>query len=133
MRTCPNCGHALLPEAEDNRTVSWRVRVRLYRDGFDAVQADSDPDTPPDQLGDTVLRGLPAVADHLQALALGFHDGAAIDGVTLGGLRIDVLLHRLKALRPTLSRKGGAATWRVPYTVAGAAWTARVDVRRVET
>ena len=114
----------------DGRVASWRVRVRLYRaDRADEPEADSDPDLPPDKPGATILPGLPAVAEHLATLAQGFHAGAA------AGLDNATLRHRLKGLRPTISRRGGDAVWRVPYrvAVAGSAqdWLARVDVERV--
>lgn len=122
--------------AVDGRAAQWRCRVRLYRGERDAgdagePQADTDPDAQANAPGSAVLSGLPAVADELAALAAAYH------GSDCSGLERDTLLHRLKALRPTLSRRGGDAVWRVPYAVyeanggAGHAWLARVDVERV--
>lgn len=109
----------------DNRAASWRVRVRLYGPGKpDEPEADSDDDLPGDQPGATVIDGLPNVAEHLMALAQGFHKSAPV------GLDITTLRHRLKSLRPTLSRRGGNARWRVPYTVAEGDWMATVGIQR---
>lgn len=123
----------------DGRAVRWRVRVRLYSDARpNEPEADSDPDLAADKPGAEILTGLPAVAEHLRALATAFHgqDPAGLDDATL--------LHRIKSLRPTLSRRGGDAVWRVPYMVTPAErfghrgnlamqhkWLARVDIERV--
>ena len=138
VTACPQCGYAA-PAEPDGRNAQWRVRVRLFRDGMDKPEADSDPERPAGEVGDTVLRGLPAVAEHVQGLAWDFHQPigtvrmvwVAPEG--LKGLESSTLLHRLKSLRPTLSRNQGRAVWRVPYTVAGAEWRADVDVQRVNT
>lgn len=123
----------------DGRATKWRCRVRLYNmNRPDEAEADSDPDRPADAMGDTVLGGLPAVADWLATLARNFHADAS-----LAGLDSQTLRHRLKALRPTISRRKGNAVWRVPYQMqpaqiglgrpAAQDWMARVDVIRVET
>jgi hypothetical protein len=109
----------------DSRAAMWRVRVRLYRKENPAEpEADSDDDLSPDAPGSTVIAGLPAVADHLMALAGGFHKCAC------GGLDEQTLRHRLKSLRPTLSRRGGNARWRVPYMTADGDWIAVVNIQR---
>lgn len=120
----------------DGRAARWRVRVRLYNDARPSEpEADSDPDLPADAPGATILHGLPAVAEHLAVLAATFHRQAC------AGLDDATLRHRLKSLRPTLSRRGGDAVWRVPYKIFQAgdafrgdsreqAWLARVDVER---
>jgi hypothetical protein len=111
----------------DRREVQWRVRVRLYLAArHDEPQADSDPDLPPDKPGATLIAGLPGVAEYLATLATGFHEGATVSGLDEATLR-----HRLKSLRPTLSRRGGDAVWRVKYKAGGTDWLARVDVERV--
>lgn len=123
----------------DGRAARWRVRVRLYSDARPSEpEADSDPDLAADKPGAEILTGLPAVAEHLRALATTFHgqDPVGLDDATL--------LHRIKSLRPTLSRRGGDAVWRVPYMVTPAErfgqrgnlalqqkWLARVDIERV--
>lgn len=110
----------------DGRTSKWRVRVRLYRTSkLNEPEADSDPDLPADQLGATICAGLPAVATHLIALAAGYH------GQSSAGLDTATLHHRLKSLRPTLSRRQGNAAWRVPYSNADGEWMARVDIAKV--
>ena len=130
MITCPKCGERFNPNT-DQRAALWRVRVRLYDNVRpDEPEADSDPDFAPDMAGETVLRGLPAVAEHVQHLATAYHE--KLEG-PITGLETEVLLHRLKGLRPTLSRRGGNGVWRVPYQVQGAGeWLARVDVQRVD-
>lgn len=119
----------------DGRSARWRVRVRLYNAAhMSEVEADSDPDLPPESAGATVVTGLPGVAEHLAALAHGFHSQP------ISGLDAATLRHSLKSLRPTLSRRGGNGTWRVSYRVDRSAgivpadsqkWLARVDVVRV--
>lgn len=119
----------------DGRASRWRVRVRLYRaERLDDAIADSDPDLSADTLPATTQHGLPGVAAYLTALASAFH------GQPCAGLDRATLQHKLKSLRPTLSRRGGDAVWRVPYSVMehpvgaeveqSAAWLARVDVAR---
>lgn len=110
----------------DGRSAQWRVRVRLYdMRAPDDVQADSDPDEGPKEPGASVIAGLPAVAAYLTELAGLYHAGAC------EGLGESTLRHRLKSLRPTLSRNKGVARWRVPYTVKGTeAWLAVVNVQR---
>lgn len=116
----------------DARARRWRVRVRLYNMlQPDEPQADSDPDLAADKPGETVLAGLPEVAHHLAELATQFHGGPCT------GLDHATLRHRLKSLRPTLSRNDGTARWRVPYSIhqdgAGHAeqeWIAAVNVQR---
>lgn len=121
----------------DNRAALWRARVRLYiEDRPNEPEADSDDDLPPEAPGTTTCQGLPAVAHLLAELAHGFHNAAC------SGLDMATLRHRLKSLRPTLSRRGGDAVWRVPYEVAAKdkfgdgthveKWLARVDVERVK-
>lgn len=123
----------------DSRAAQWRCRFRLYdtRRSDDEPLADSDPELSPEQAGTVVIAGLPAVGDMLAQMAVAFHRGAA-----LRGLSTDDLDRRLRGLRPTLSRRHGSATWRVPYDTeqtwrAGAdhagAYVARVDIERVKT
>lgn len=121
----------------DGRAVRWRVRVRLYNTArMDEPEADSDDDLPADKPGTTILSGLPAVAEHLAILASGFHKQPP------KGLDMNTLRHRLNSLRPTISRRGGNAVWRVPYRILQTAhnfsgdtreqeWLARVDVEKV--
>lgn len=111
----------------DARAAQWRVRVRLYDKGNpDEPEADTDPDASPDAPGSIVIAGLPEVAVYLGSVAVEFH------GQQCPGLDHATLLHRLKSLRPTLSRRGGNAVWRVPYSTLERAWIARVDVERVK-
>lgn len=123
----------------DRRHKAWRVRVRLYAPNQnEEPAADSDPDRAGHLPGLTVCQGLPGVADHLAQLANGFHGQACL------GLDMETLTHRLKSLRPTLSRRGGNAVWRVPYTIevnmnpavtvggyVKQEWLARVDLEKV--
>ena len=112
--------------AMDGRTSRWRARVRLYRSSnLSEPDADSDNDLPAEQPGTTICAGLPAVADNLAWVASAHHGQPCI------GLDPATLRHRLKSLRPTLSRNKGRAAWRVPYRTADGEWMARVDVLKI--
>ena len=114
------------PSDADARTAEWRARFRLYGTAnADEPAADSDLELEADQPGSEVYRGLPAVADELRQMAAVHHKGVCI------GLEPDTLRHRLKSLRPTLSRRKGNATWRVPYTAPDGEYWARVDLVRL--
>jgi hypothetical protein len=130
MSKCPKCG---FDPAPDKRAGKWRCRFRLYREGQPDPYADSDDGLPPDQPGLEIYEGLPEVAETLRKMALQIH--CSRQGAGVGGLELETLLHKLKALRPTISRRGGNAVWRVPYIVQYGdqtdAWLARVDVVRV--
>lgn len=107
----------------DGRAQQWRCRVRLYKAGMSEPEADSDPDIDADKPGTLIIAGLPGVAEELGRTAREFH------GANCAGLDMDTLRHRLKSLRPTLSRRGGDAVWRVPYRAPdGVEWLARVDI-----
>jgi hypothetical protein len=120
----------------DARAAQWRCRFRLYdARNMDEPAADSDPELRPDQAGTVIVRGLSGVAAELMQLAATFHNTA-----DLFGLDPHELARRLKALRPTLSRRKGNAVWRVPYDTAETysaqaghvpGWLARVDIGRV--
>jgi hypothetical protein len=127
QHTCPNCGEPLPTKAElDARATDWRLRVRLYRsDNMDEPVGDTDPHLSAEQPGETVVHGLPAVADELRTVATLYH------GETPEAMAEATLRHKLKSLRPTLSRNDGKAAWRVGYVTAnGKRWLARVDVLR---
>lgn len=137
IRRAKERGGSALSDA-DGRQAKWRVRVRLYTaERPDEPEADSDADLAADKPGATIIAGLPSVAEHLAILATTFHAQPCL------GLEPDILLHRLKSLRPTISRRGGDAVWRVPYSIASRGqwepndlrakqnWLARVDVERV--
>jgi hypothetical protein len=110
----------------DARTVNWCVRIRLYdMRQPNEVQADTDPDLPPGHDGTMIRHGLPGVAEWLIEVATEYH------GEQCGGLDMMRLRHRLKGLRPTLSRRGGNGVWRVPYVCSRGEWSARCDVVRV--
>lgn len=119
---------------QDGRAASWRCRFRLYKaDSPDEPEADTDPERDADQPGTLLIKGLPGVAGELMALCAIHHDREALQGMTR-----EILLHSLKGLRPTLSRRKGNAVWRVPYdtfeTFTDGAkkrgWIARVDIVR---
>ena len=117
----------------DGRSASWRVRVRLFPAGstysrlVDPV-ADTDPELPRDALtGSATITGLPAVAEYVADLASHYHGAPCV------GLDGPAMRHKLKGLRPTISRRGGNATWRLHYRSCGREWLACVDVVRVET
>lgn len=115
----------------DNRAVQWRVRLRIYAaERLDDPAADSDPELPPEHPGSAVLRGLPEVASYMAELCQGYHRRPCV------GLDSDTLRHKLKALRPTLSRRGGNGVWRVQYQTMDDSgkreWIARADIERAE-
>ena len=111
----------------DKRTAERLIRIRLYRRGAEEPEADSEMQgshpAPPDAPGTWAVGGLPGTAGALASTAAAFYIGS-----TITGLDRATLLQRIKGFRTTLSRRGGTAVWRVPYTVDGAAWDARVDV-----
>lgn len=128
--------------AMDGRAQQWRVRIRLYNmANQNEPEADTDADHAADYPGEMVIAGLPGVAAELAVLTQAFH------GVACQGMDVETLKHRLKSLRPTLSRRRVAghndAVWRVPYKVLTADafggdnreldWLARVDVIRETT
>lgn len=122
---CDCCGQ---PISVDARAVSWRCRIYLY-DAADDIRADSDDGLPLGAPGTLITVGLLGVAEALSFAASQYHNQETV------GLDEATLRHRLKALRPTLSRRGGNAVWRVPYQVSGDGaarhWMARVDIERV--
>lgn len=134
LRFVDHVGGEKAPAGElDGRTAQWRCRFRIYNPAHDDPIADSDDELSPDKPGAMVVSGLPNVALEVRELARAFHVGKAIMG--LSGEELE---RRLKGLRPTLSRKGGVAVWRVPYetvegqgtTSARKSWLMRVDIIR---
>ena len=130
-------GSLLQPESaavlNDGRTVQWRTRIRWYAKGQSDPTEDTDQDLPQDQPGSQIISGLPNVARYLEICTVNIH---APNGESVTGVEAETLAHRLKSLRPTLSRNQGKATWRVPYVAhhlhgADNEWVARVDVERV--
>lgn len=129
------------PAETDARTAKWRCRFRIYdAQRLDEPVADSDEDRQADMPGTTILAGLPAVAAEVIALAGAFHGTLALSGLSSTELR-----HKLKSLRPTLSRakaSGGVckAVWRVHYDTIDTyktspeaktrGWLMRVDIVR---
>lgn len=135
---CPSCGELIAGSlAHDRRAATWRVRVRLYdMTKPEEPQADSDPELDADKPGTLVCAGLKGVADTVAQLAAMFHGTAQ-----LPGLETATLDAKIPGLRPTLSRRGGNAVWRLPYDTARTfsaspdhrpIWLARVDLFRVD-
>lgn len=125
------------PGELDGRTAKWRCRFRFYRaDEMSEPQADTDAELPADAPGSMVVAGLPNVAHEVLMLAQHLHGGMA-----LRGLSREELDRRLRGLRPTLSRRGGNAVWRVPYDTLETfderalkqGWLCRVDIQREES
>jgi hypothetical protein len=110
----------------DPRNGLWRTRLRLYDMRTpDEPLWDSDPMLDPRAPGTEIIAGLPEVAVAVGAAAVAFHGGQCI------GLDHATLLHRIKSLRPTLSRRGGNARWRIPYQAPdGSEWMAVANVER---
>lgn len=118
--------HDLRPGGRvDNRVAKWAIRIRLYSNESAEPLADTQPDAPPDQVGDWIVDGLPGAAAALQNVASEFHLGTTIRGLDTARLKKGI-----KGLRPTLSRNSGQAVWRVYYDAADTPWTARIDVTR---
>jgi hypothetical protein len=116
----------------DGRTARWRCRFRVYREGQDEPEADSDAELRPDLPGTTVIAGLPNVASEVIALAAAFHSKAMVLGLSR-----EELSRKLDGLRPTLSRRGGNAVWRLEYKTIDMNthgternWLMRVDIIR---
>ncbi len=131
---CWQCGAPQISDLElDKRARHYRVRIRLYDQGDpDEPQADSDPELGPGEPGTVICAGLKGVAATVMQMAAAFHRTTA-----LVGLDAETLEARIPGLRPTLSRRGGNAVWRLPYDTERAtegrepAWLARVDLERV--
>jgi hypothetical protein len=135
---CWQCGAPQLSDLElDKRARKWRVRIRLYDMIADDTEprADSDPELSPDQPGTLICAGLKGVVDTVLQLAVAYHGTGA-----LSGLDTETLDARIPGLRPTLSRRGGNAVWRIPYDTVRSfdptgqrkpAWLARVDLERI--
>lgn len=122
---CPACGQALTT-APDGRAQNWRIRVRLYDSAHgEEPVGDSDAELAAGEPGARVLNGLPAVALAVADDVAGFHERETVPGMTC-----EELVHRLKSLRPTLSRRGGNAVWRLHYQTDGLHMLARVDVEK---
>lgn len=127
-----------LPPGElDGRTARWRCRFRIYSAENDSEPvADSDAELDPGAPGSMVIAGLPAVALEARALAQSWHGARA-----LLGLSREETDKRLRGLRPTLSRRGGNAVWRLPYDTLETfnerdhtrGWLMRVDIVREST
>jgi hypothetical protein len=114
----------------DGRAVRWRVRLRLF-DSHDELQADTCPESATDYPGDDVIAGLPAVVDWAESICREFHHAA---GFTVSWITHAEKKKRLRSIRPTLSRSGGVAIWRIHYTVDGdGQWLALINVAREET
>lgn len=132
---CPTCGRPW-PKENDGRAKPWCVRIRLYdKTSMDEPEYDTDPDLAPNLPGTLIINGLPEVAHELARMA------AAAHGQAPAGLGTELLMHKLKGLRPTISRRGGNAVWRVPYQITAQEsdftgdsrvqhWLARVDLER---
>jgi hypothetical protein len=138
LKNCPGCGINLTGLENDKRAVRWRCRVRLYDMVTDdkSPQADSDPELDPDQPGTEIVWGLKGVADLVIQMA-GLYHGTGM----LSGLDAATLDAKIPGLRPTLSRRGGNAVWRLPYDTVRTwsadpghepVWLARVDLERVD-
>ena len=136
-KCCWNCGQPQLSDLElDKRARKWRCRVRIYDQGDpDEPQADSDPELQAGEPGTVICAGLKGVADTVLQMAVQFHGTPLLKGMDTATLE-----HRINGLRPTLSRRGGNAVWRIPYDTERTwdetgqrqpGWLARVDLERV--
>lgn len=129
LTTCPNCGHSLSGLEHDKRAVRWRFRIRLYDLLTDdkMPQADTDPELDAAAMGTWEAAGLKGVAESVIQVATAFHNTQHLPGLELATLEA-----KIPGLRPTLSRRGGNAVWRIPFTSSrGVEWLARVDLERM--
>jgi len=110
----------------DKRTKRYRIRLFLYHPSGQLI-ADTDPNLARELPGTTVVTSLPGVAEKLNDMVMTHYGQHKLDGVDM-----PTLLHRVRSLRPTLSRKDGVATWRVPFKMDDMPWRVDVDVRREE-
>lgn len=98
----------------DGRAIPWRCRLRLFdmqgAKHADPV-ADTDPDKEADQMGETIILSLPAVASWIAELACAHHGGPC------SGLDAFTLRRKLHSLRVQISnRKDGTGCWRLDYS-----------------
>lgn len=124
----------------DRRTAKWRCRFRIYDmvHSPDEPFADTEEGKPVDAPGsdDWIIDGLPAVATMITDLARRAHGN-----VQFQGLSGDDLARGLRGIRPTLSRRGGNAKWRIDYDTLESfneyrqkrGWLMRVDIIREES
>lgn len=135
----PPRGIAKADPETDKRAATWLCRFRIYsdRDGFTEPEADSDDDLDPGAPGTTLIKGLRAVGDYAVQLAAAYHDNPG----PLAGLSGEALDKKVAGLRPTLSRRGGNATWRLYYNTPRSiqpsnprhfAYLIRIDLERAE-
>lgn len=139
FKNCPQCGCNLSGLEHDKRAVRWRVRIRLYDLAYSDTEpmADTEPELHPTDPGTWEAAGLKGVADLVIQLAMNFHHTTE----PLKGLEPERIDAKIPGLRPTLSRRGGNAVWRLPYDTQrtwdatghrSPAWLARVDLERIE-
>ena len=88
--------------------------------------ADTDDDLPPGADGRMVKAGLPAVMEWLAELGVEFHKGQC------PGLSLPELMHKLRSVRPAVSKNKGFATFAVNYTTMGGEWRALVKILKVD-
>lgn len=105
---------------EDGRAAAWRVRLMLWRIGPQGqrdLHADSDLGSRFDRNGpapgQTVIYGLPAVAEWVNELCTAAHSADSV----IEGISVETLLRKIRSLRVALSNAGGEAMWRVRYDV----------------
>lgn len=111
--------HHAIDHAPDGRSAIWRVRLMIWRtgpEGQEELHADSDPEatfnTSAVAPGSTLLNGLPTVVSWVRELATQAHPHGILEG-----LEEQVLLHKVRSLRVSLSNQGGECVWRLRYTV----------------
>lgn len=124
----------------DRRTKPFRCRFRIYDmlNHPDEPYADTGEGTPVDTPGsdEWIIDGLPAVATMAVSLARKAHGP-----VQFHGLSSEDLARGLRGIRPTLSRRGGNAKWRLEYDTEETfsehtqkrGWLMRVDIIREES
>jgi hypothetical protein len=107
----------------------WLTRVMVFDSAGD-LQADSMPDQDVNAIPDVFMKTLPETGAWVRATCYMFH--AERREPQPVGLDDATLQRAILSLRVSLSRSGGVAWWRIPYTVDGVQWRVAVRVMRAK-
>lgn len=104
-----------------------RYMIRIMLSRGDSVEADTDPEQPPDARPTMPIVGMHAILDTLAEVVRPFH---AARQEPEPELDMPALERRLSALRVSLSRSAGDTWWHARYLVGLTEWSAAVHVVR---
>lgn len=123
---------ALLIAGADGRRGVYLWRLRLYEaEVLDDPRFDSQPDSEPLAPPDMTARGFVGIVGGVISCAQSWiGSNPKFAGLPVQGLDSLTLAQSIERRRPALSRKGGIVVWRFPLQIGGAAWMARVDIKR---